>query len=163
MERKSQFLPTLLERLIDDEPRVEKERFDKFFFDSKKMRTIVQRDIAAIMNSTNIEDRLDSRRFKFVADSVLNYGIAAMVGNYANKHNWGTIEKAIRNALLRFEPRILAESLIVSPSIDSDHPSKNGLILFEIKGLILWKPHPIDLCINGAYDVETEKVDLKLV
>lgn len=163
MERKRQFLPTLLERLLDDEPRVETERFDRFFFDSKKMRAIVQKDIAEIMNSTNIEDRLDLKRFKLVANSVLNYGVGAMIGNYANQHNWGTIEKTIRNALLRFEPRILAESLIVSPSIDSDHPSRNGLILFEIKGLISWKPYPIDLCINGAYDVETEKVDLKII
>jgi len=163
MERKKQFLPTLLERLLDDEPRVETERFDKFFLDSKKMRAIVQKDIAAIMNSTNIEDRLDSKRFKLVADSVLNYGVAAMVGNYANQHNWGAIEKTIRNALLRFEPRILAESLIVSPSIDGEHPSRNGIILFEIKGLISWVPYPIDLCINGAYDVETEKVDLKMM
>ena len=161
MERREPYLPTLLERLLDDEPKKVTEHPDAFCFNARKLRSIIQNDIASLLNNTNIEDQLDEDRHKAVSDSVINYGIAALVGKYANYHNWNVIEKNLRNALLRFEPRILSESLLVRPLIDKDRPVKNGLVLFEIRGLIHWKPAPIDLCINGAYDVETAKVELK--
>lgn len=163
MEKKRQFLPTLLERLQDDEPKNHRERHDEFFFDSRKMRSIVQKDIATILNNTNIEDSLDEHRHKMVADSVVNYGVSALVGNYASQHKWHSIEKNIRNAILRFEPRIIPESLVVRSLLSENHPTKNGIIIFEIRGLIDWYPHPIDLCFHGRYDVETSYAELKSV
>ncbi|WP_455821152.1 type VI secretion system baseplate subunit TssE [Pseudomonas cerasi] len=161
MEKKRQFLPTLLERLQDDEPKNSIERYDEFFFDSRKMRSIVQKDIATMLNNTNIEDSLDEHRHNLVADSVANYGVSALVGSFANQHRWHSIEKNIRAAILRFEPRIIPESLIVRSLLSEDHPTKNGMILFEIRGLIDWDPHPIDLCFHGRYDIETSHAELK--
>ncbi|EXU76621.1 MULTISPECIES: type VI secretion system baseplate subunit TssE [Erwinia] len=163
MEKKLHYLPTLFERLLDDEPQKSQEAHDAFYFDARKMRAVVQNDIASLLNNTNIEDRLDEHRHKAVCGSVMNYGIAPFSGQYANHHNWNIIEKSIRNALLRFESRIIPESLLVRPLTDKDLLGKNGQVLFEIRGLIEWHPQPIDLCINGAYDVETAKVDLKSV
>ncbi|HDM8325877.1 TPA: type VI secretion system baseplate subunit TssE, partial [Yersinia enterocolitica] len=80
MEKKRQFLPTLLERLLDDEPKKLLEPHDKFFYDSRTMRKLVQRNIAEILNNANIDDRLDEQRHKWVAKSVLNYGISPLVG-----------------------------------------------------------------------------------
>ncbi|EPH6015285.1 TPA: GPW/gp25 family protein, partial [Yersinia enterocolitica] len=71
-------------------------------------------------------------------------------------HNWTTIERIIREAIIRFEPRIIAESLVVN----QQHNARNGIIQFEIRGLIEWDPYPIDLCIGGAYDVETDQAEL---
>jgi len=161
MEQKRQFLPTLLERLQDDEPKKSIERYDEFFFDSKKMRSIVQKDIATVLNNTNIEDSLDEYRHNQVADSVVNYGISALVGNYASQHRWSSIEKNIRTAILRFETRIIPETLMVRSLLSEEHPTKNGIIIFEIRGLIDWHPRPIDLCFHGRYDVETSHAELK--
>ncbi|MCS3608606.1 type VI secretion system baseplate subunit TssE [Erwinia rhapontici] len=161
MEKKRQFLPTLLERLQDDEPKKSNERFDEFFFDSRKMRSIVQKDIATMLNNTNIEDSLDEYRHNLVADSVVNYGVSALVGSFANQHRWHSIEKNIRTAILRFETRIIPESLMVRSLLTEEHPTKNGMILFEIRGLIDWHPHPIDLCFHGRYDVETSHTEIK--
>lgn len=161
MEKQQHFLPTLFERLLDNEPKKQQESFDAFYFDARTMRSVVQKDISYLLNNTNIEDRLDEHRHNAVCDSVINYGIAPFSGKYANHHNWNVIEKSIRKALLRFESRIIPESLLVRPLSDKDVLGKNGIVLFEIRGLIEWHPHPIDLCINGAYDIETAKVDLK--
>ncbi|CFV34422.1 type VI secretion system baseplate subunit TssE [Yersinia pseudotuberculosis] len=157
MEKKKQFLPALLERLLDDEPKKHIEPHDKFFYDSRTMRKLVQRNISEILNNANIEDRLDPQRHKWVATSVLNYGISPLVGLYAVPHNWATIERIIREPIIRFEPRIMAESLVVSQQLQA----RNGIIQFEIRGLIKWNPHPIDLCIEGAYDVETDNAELR--
>lgn len=163
MEKKRQFLPTLLERLQDDEPKKSVERYDEFFFDSRMMRSIIQKDIAAMLNNTNIEDRLDEHLHKMVADSVVNYGVSAMVGNHASQYKWHAIEKNIRTAILRFEPRIIPETLVVRSLLSEEHPTKNGVILFEIRGLIYWSPRPIDLCFQGHYDVETSHAALKVM
>lgn len=161
MEKKRQFLPTLLERLQDDEPKSMIERHDAFFFDSRKMRSIVQKDIATMLNNTNIEDSLDEYAHNLVADSVINYGVSALVGNFASEYKWYSIEKNIRTAILRFETRIIPETLIVRSLLSEDHPTKNGMILFEIRGMIDWSPHPIDLCFHGRYDIETSHAELK--
>ncbi|ARB86369.1 MULTISPECIES: type VI secretion system baseplate subunit TssE [Yersinia] len=157
MEKKRQFLPTLLERLLDDDPKKLLEPQDKFFYDSRTMRKLVQRNIAEILNNANIDDQLDEQRHKWVAKSVLNYGIAPLVGRYSTPYNWMTIERIIREAIIRFEPRIIAESLVVNKL----HNARNGIAQFEIRGLIAWNPHPIDLSIEGAYDFETSQAELR--
>ncbi|CNH98902.1 type VI secretion system baseplate subunit TssE [Yersinia pekkanenii] len=157
MEKKRQFLPALLERLLDDEPKKRLEPHDKFFYDSRTMRKLVQQNIGEILNNTNIDDRLDEQRHQWVAKSVLNYGIAPLVGRHATPHGWTTIERIIREAIIRFEPRVIAESLVVSQM----HNARKGIVQFEIGGLIMWDPYPINLCIEGAYDVETNQAELR--
>ncbi|CNF55850.1 type VI secretion system baseplate subunit TssE [Yersinia mollaretii] len=157
MEKKRQFLPALLERLLDDEPKKLLEPHDKFFYDSRMMRKLVQRNIGEILNNANIDDRLNEQRHKWVATSVLNFGIAPLVGRHSTPHNWNTIERVIREAIIRFEPRVMTESLVVS----QQHNARNGIVQFEIRGLIHWDPHPIDLCVEGAYDVETDQAELR--
>lgn len=160
MGHKIKYLPTLLDRLLDDEPKNQREPYDAFHFDSRTMRALVQRDLLAILNNANIEDRLDERRHAAVADSVMNYGVAPMTGGWSNSHSWARIEAAVRNAILRFEPRIIPQSLVVRPLHDKNNPSRYGVILFEIRALIFWDPHPIDLCFNAAFDAETQAMRL---
>ncbi len=161
MEKRRRWPPTLLERLLDEEPKKRQESYDAFFFTAGDLRAVVQKDIGCLLNNSNIEEQLDENRYPKVIESVINYGVSPLVGQYASHYNWMLIEKNIRNALLRFEPRIIPESLLVRPLTAKDPPGKNGRVLFEIRGLIDWQPAPVDLCINGAYDAETAKVDLK--
>lgn len=160
MGHKISYLPTLLDRLLDDEPKNLREPHDQFHFNSRTMRSIVQRDLLAILNSTNIEDGLDDHRHAAVAESVMNYGVAPVTGGWSHSHSWTRIESAVRRAILRFEPRIMPQSLVVRPQHDKNNPSRYGVILFEIRGLIYWEPHPIDLCVNAAYDAETQAMRL---
>lgn len=160
MDKKRPYLPTLLDRLLDDEPKKQLESYDACFVDAKTMRRLVQRDITAILNTTNIEDQLDEKRHVQVSGSVMNYGVAAITGSYGGADNTASMEKRIRSALLRFEPRLIPESLLVRLLTGKDEPSRGGLILFEIRALIYWDPRPIDLCVNGIYDRETEQIAL---
>ncbi|MFJ3458578.1 type VI secretion system baseplate subunit TssE [Scandinavium goeteborgense] len=160
MEQKRQYLPTLFERLMDDDPKSHGEPYDSFFFNSQAMRKIVRGDILAILNNSNIEQQIDADKYQRVCGSVLNYGVSPMVGEHADAHNWPQIEKAIRHAILRFEPRIIPDSLRVSPVLAKDAPSRHGVVVFEIRGLIFWEPYPLDLCFSGAYDTGMEKISL---
>jgi type VI secretion system protein ImpF len=34
-----------------------------------------------------------------------------------------------------------------------------NFMLFEIRGMIYWEPHPIDLSLKGNYDRECERIE----
>jgi len=159
--REGCYLPTLLERLQDDEPKSPHDRARPV--DVKTIRQLVQKDIADLINHTNIEDTLNEQRYKAVTESVLNYGIPALIGRHENRNNWQVIELAIRKAIIRFEPRIIPETLLVRSLQEKEQMTRHAVIAFEIRGLIDWQPHPVDLSMNGRYDMESEKMDLKLL
>lgn len=159
--REGRYLPTLLERLQDDEPKSSHDRARPV--DVKTIRQLVQKDIADLINHTNIEDTLNEQRYKAVTESVLNYGIPALIGRHENRNNWQVIEQAIRKAIIRFEPRIIPETLLVRSLQEKENMTRHAVIAFEIRGLIDWQPNPVNLCMNGRYDMESEKVDLKLL
>ncbi|WP_312242465.1 type VI secretion system baseplate subunit TssE [Pantoea sp.] len=163
METKRQFSPTLLDRLLDEQPKAQREVFDQFFINANQMRAIVLRDVLAILNTTNIEDRLEADRHYDVAGSVINYGVRAVTGTHPTQHDWRTTEKNFREAILRFEPRIIPESLRVALPDTQDRSFKNGMLLFEVYGLIYWDPYPIDLAAKFLHDRENDKVILKQI
>lgn len=126
------------------------------------MRNLIQRNILDILNTANIEDRLNKHRHREVASSVMNYGISPLVGGYSTPHNWTVIERMIRDALLRFEPRLIPESIMIALVGDQKSPVCNGVIQFEIRALVKWQPQPFDLCIDARYDSETDSASLTL-
>lgn len=152
--------PTLLERLQDEEPKSAHDRLKPV--DTKVMRSIVQKDITDLINHSNMEEKLHENRHAYVRDSVLNFGISALIGSQENRQNWSVIEQKIRKAILCFEPRIIPETLVIRSLQNSDTIARYAIINIEIRGLIYWHPRPIDLCMSGRYDFESEKVDLKL-
>lgn len=162
MKEKKPYLPCLLERLLDDEPRKREETWDKFHFDQRKMKTLILANISEILNNANIEPQLDEGIHREVACSVLNYGVSPQVGSYSNTHNWNRLEHLIREALIRFEPRLLADSIIVSLNGERRAPIKQGIISFTIHALVMWSPQPFDLCLGARYEVETENINLQL-
>ena len=160
MESKQQYLPTLLDRLLDDEPKKQQEAFDKTFFDGRTLRRLVQRDLMSVLNCTNIDRELIPGRHQHVARAVVNYGVAPLMGMPVSLNNWQAVEKNIRDAILRFEPRIIPESLIIRTLREPGQPQRGATLNFEIRGLIYWEPHPLDLCMNGSYDSERESIEL---
>lgn len=162
MKEKKPYLPCLLERLLDDEPRKREEIWDKFHFDQRKMKSLIMANISEILNNANIEPQLDACIHREVVSSVLNYGISSQVGSYSNTHNWNRLEHLIREALIRFEPRLLADSIIVSLNGERRSPVKQGIISFTIHALVNWSPHPFDLSLGARYEIETESISLQL-
>lgn len=92
-----------------------------------------------------------------IVASVINHGLAPLSGKYATPQSWVVMEQAIRDALLRFEPRILPESLVVRPKREL---TSGTTLRFEIAALLYWQPDPVELMINGSYDTQTEQTTL---
>jgi len=155
------YMPSLIDRLLDDAPGRRSERPDAYAPDSAGMRRIIQRDLNLLLNTTSLDDELDTARYPAVAASVINYGISALSGSYLTDRNWETVEKMIRTAIVRFEPRLLPESLRIR-LLNSKDPVRYNKLMFEIHGLMHWSPYPLEFRIQSAFDIEMNYITLDL-
>ena len=105
--------PSLLDRLTDDAPTVLTEPREARVLTKGQLRTAVLRDLAALMNAICLGAGDDLSAYPEVERSVLNYGMPAFAGETASTLDVHDLEEGIRSAILRFEPRVLPNSLLV--------------------------------------------------
>jgi len=82
-----------------------------------------------------------------------------MSGSYLADHNWMRMEAAIRTAIVRFEPRLVPESLMITP-LGANEGSRFNVLTFELRGLVNLSPYPLEFRVQSALDLETSKVTL---
>ncbi|RZJ08380.1 MAG: hypothetical protein EOP39_14020, partial [Rubrivivax sp.] len=92
---------------------------------------------------------------------VLNFGIPVMTGKQASSVNLTKLERDISNAIKRFEPRILADSLEVRAFEPEDVLGTHNVIEFEIKGRLWAQPVPLDVLYRTRLDLEAGIVNVR--
>jgi len=149
-------MPTLFDRLRDDNPGSQTERAGEISVSSKELLQIIQRDLNYLLNTINAGDLFKGNNFPEASASTLNYGIAPLAGSYLLEKNWRHIEQVIRKAIIMFEPRLIPESLNVISSFMKDPTLHHyNTLRFEIKGLVRTDPHPIEFLVQSSVDLET--------
>ncbi|HDR9469677.1 type VI secretion system baseplate subunit TssE [Burkholderia multivorans] len=155
----SHLMPTLLDRLRDDAPHRQTEAPEAYTATRKQMRDIVQRDLAYLLNTTSIEDRIDRARYPQAAASTVNFGVPPLAGTFIASRRWSDVETMIRRAIGDFEPRLIPESLVVSPRTDVDSAGEHRNVLaFEVRGLIHMDPYPLEFMVQSSLDLETSEI-----
>ncbi|MFM0068711.1 type VI secretion system baseplate subunit TssE [Paraburkholderia aspalathi] len=154
------YLPSLLDRLQDNAPDSRHEEASAYALDSEMMSHVVQRDLNLLLNTTNLYNELDTVRYPAVAASVVNYGVPPISGNYLSSQRWETIEKLIRTAIIRFEPRLIPESIDIRPA--EQNATRYNKLTFRIRGLMHWQPYPLEFQIQSTVDFEMNKVSPEL-
>lgn len=148
--------PSLLDRLTDDAPEERVEPAAKRVIDVNRLREITRRDLGWLLNTSNIESEHDLEARPNVARSVLNYGIPELAGSIATIGRAVEIRQAIRQAIERFEPRIIPETLDVD--MRQENVGSGAIISFDIRGELWAEPVPVDLYLRTALDVTTGEV-----
>ena len=100
--------PALLDRLTDDEPERQQEPRERRVMTKSRLRQAVLRDLAWLFNATRLEGTVDLSGLTEVRRSVINFGLPALAGRAASSMDVAALERAIRQAILDYEPRILA-------------------------------------------------------
>jgi type VI secretion system protein ImpF len=145
--------PALLDRLTDEEPDVKVESRDKRVISTRRLRECVLRDLAWLLNTTPLGQSEDLAGFPYAQDSVLDYGLTDLAGHTLSGINPGDLEKLIKHAIRRFEPRILAKSIKVRAVLPEDAEHRNALA-FEIEGELWGQPMPTQLYLKSEIDLE---------
>ena len=110
--------PALLDRLTDDEPDKKQEPREARVLSKSRMRQSVLRDLAWLFNATRLESSTDLAPAPYVRRSVLNFGLPAMSGKVASSLDVTDLTRAIREAILSFEPRILPSTLEINTLLE---------------------------------------------
>jgi len=149
--------PSLLDRLTDDAPESREESRDKRVLNLAQLRAGVLRDVAWLLNTVHLQASQDLSAVPHAAHSTINYGIPDLAGSSAAGRNAQALEKAVRQALLDFEPRILADSLKVTVQVQPNRMSHHAMI-FIIEGDLWAQPVPLSLYLKTEMDLETGSV-----
>ncbi|MDE1183232.1 GPW/gp25 family protein [Paraburkholderia sp.] len=105
-----------------------------------QLRDAVLRDLGWLMHCENLTSTDDLAAFPHVRRSVLNFGVGGLAGVRAVDADWRTIEADVREAILRFEPRVVADSIEVRCVVGREATSQRQNRSLEILGQ-LWPRH----------------------
>lgn len=145
--------PALLDRLTDDGTDADQQHS----LSRSQLRAAVLRDLSWLLNAVQpMPGQL--ALYPHVAHSVLNYGLAPISGQLASKIDIHHIERDLREALLRFEPRLLEQGLSVQAVETSGMLDSHNVIEFEIRGFLWAQPVPLELLLRTQLDLEAGQV-----
>jgi type VI secretion system protein ImpF len=152
--------PALLDRLIDDTPSEREEGEDRRVMSKAALRQAVLRDLGWLFNAVQPLSRAELSRYAHVGNSVLNYGLPALAGQAASTVDITVLERHIRQAIIDFEPRIVAASLTVKAVEADDVLATHNIVEFKIEGLLWAQPVPLEVLLRTKVDLELGKVDV---
>jgi len=151
---KERLQPALLDRLTDNEPDKQKESAEKSVLSVRRLRESVLRDLEWLLNCGNLGSLEDLDDYPLVAHSVVNYGMSDLTGVSASGIDTAAVEKALRQAIIDFEPRILRNSIKVRAIVSEGEMNRNAVV-FEIEGDLWAQPMPLRLFLRSELDLES--------
>ncbi|WP_293372426.1 type VI secretion system baseplate subunit TssE [Nevskia sp.] len=151
--------PSLLDRLTDDEPEVRDESRERRVISATRLRDCVTRDLAWLLNAVQIEATVGLDDFPEVRRSVINYGIPDLTGVALSRINVDRLSQSVREAILRFEPRLNAASLRVIVESNSNRMDRAALV-FRIESEMWAQPIPLNLYLKTEVDLETGRLNV---
>jgi type VI secretion system protein ImpF len=154
MNLRDRLQPALLDRLTDFAPQSKVEADDNRVMNKSQIRDAVLRDLSWLLNSVQPLNKNVATLFPQAADSVLNYGLPAMSGQLASRVDVSQLERTIKQAILRFEPRVMEDSLEVRALEASNVLDTHNVIEFEIRGFMWAQPVPLELLLRTQVDLE---------
>jgi type VI secretion system protein ImpF len=151
--------PALLDRLTDLEPDKETESRDKRVIDINRLRDIIRRDLSWLLNTNNLDTQIDPGLFPQATNSVLNYGVREVAGDFSTAERARQIHKSIQIAIERFEPRIREGTLDILERKTEE--ARRSTVVFDIVAEMWAQPFPIELYLRSEVDLTTGELRLE--
>jgi len=150
--------PALLDRLSDDEPDKKQEPLENRVLSKRRLRQSVLRDLAWLFNATRLEQGAEFSGAPYVRGSVVNFGLPALSGKGVSSLDATDLTRAIREAILNFEPRILPGTLRVTTMLEPGQLDHHNVVGVQIHGELWAQPVPLEFLVRTEFDLETGKV-----
>jgi type VI secretion system protein ImpF len=152
--RHDRLQPSLLDRLTDNSPESKRDSFDQQALSMQQLRQAVMRDLAWLLNTTNLEATDDLTGHTRAQASTLNYGVPSFTGLTASSDRQTSLEHGIAAAIRQFEPRIKPNTLRVRLREESSGDALPAMV-FEIQGELWAQPVPQQLFLETSIDIAT--------
>jgi type VI secretion system protein ImpF len=149
--------PSLLERLTDHEPERRREPAEAERVDDAQLRQLVRRDLAWLLNTTQLSAGFELSDFPEVSRSVLNYGVPDLTGRTLSSVQSEQLARQISHGLSCFEPRLVRETIEVQVS-RAVNGSGRPTLFIEISAVLRTEPLPVSMRMRAEVDVESGRV-----
>lgn len=149
----------MLDRLTDLEPENKKENHDARVINLRRLRDIIRRDLAWLLNCNNLDTVIDEDEHPQVRKSVLNYGVREVSGDFSTEIRAAEIRKSIHRAITLFEPRIKEGTLEVLERKNKD--GSQTVVEFDIRADMWAQPLPMELYLRSQVDLTTGQLQLE--
>jgi len=143
--------PSLLDRLVDEEPGRATEARENRAASLQKLRENVLRDLNWLFNAT--QSSIDLDYDPVLVGSVINYGMPPLAGRPASQYDMTELSRTLREVILRFEPRIIAHTLKVSA--ERAKGDSHNVLGFRIEGQLWSQPIPLEIFMRTEIDLES--------
>lgn len=147
--------PSLLDRLTDDAPTRRGESHDARTLTQSQLRASVLRNLSCLFNAVRLDDGIALEAYPQVRRSVLNYGLPPLAGRVASGLKLRELERELRQAILHFEPRLIADTVQVTAIADGKDINHHNTVTFRIDAHLWAQPAPVELCLHTALDLES--------
>jgi type VI secretion system protein ImpF len=105
--RQTSTTPSILDRLLDDDPRVPADAAGSGYFDLARFKQAVARDLEALLNSRCVDLNEDIERYPHARRSVINFGIIDLSSlSLLDPDDRALLRDKIRITIERHEPRL---------------------------------------------------------
>lgn len=151
--------PSLLDRLTDLEPDKATEARSSRVIDINRLREIVRRDLSWLLNTNNLDTVIDENAYPNVRNSVVNYGVREVSGDFSTEQRADLIRRSILAAIRRYEPRINRSTLDVT--LRKNDSRQGAVVSFDIVADMWAEPYPLELYLRSDIDVTTGEVHLE--
>ncbi|NII54099.1 type VI secretion system baseplate subunit TssE [Lutibacter sp. SG786] len=147
--------PSLLDRLRDDAPHVAQESRDERVITASRLREYITRDLGWLFNTIR-PAWLAGGVPRHVEDAVVAYGIPDIAGVVVHGLDIDAFRQGLRAAIVRFEPRLDADSLRVEVDVDTSRMDSLTMS-FRIESTMWAQPIPINLYLKTEVDLQTAR------
>jgi type VI secretion system protein ImpF len=151
--------PSLLDRLTDNERDKSDESREQRVLSPRRLKACVIRDLEWLLNACDLASVVDLTPYPQVADSVLNFGLPDLAGRNVSGLNVLDLERALRDAIVAFEPRLLRRSLVIRAVLDEAEMDRNA-VRFDIEGALWGVPTPQQLYLKTRVDLESGDIEV---
>jgi len=148
------FTPSLLDRLTDEQPQYKRETSQGWSMSMHRYREAVLRDLRWLFNSARQTESHPMYQYSEIPTSVLNYGMRDFTGLSAGTVSRDAIEREVAEAIRRYEPRILPETLSVV-LVSTTEDLEQGRLVLELHGQLWASPLPEHLQVKTEFQLES--------
>jgi type VI secretion system protein ImpF len=157
MENIKALNPSLLDRLLDDDPGVQQEPPITPQQSLRNLHQAVRRDLEALLN-TRRRCATFPAQLKELDKSLVNYGIPDFTGaNLSSPESRAEFVRVIESVIRRYEPRFKS---VRATLLDNVEPLDRTL-RFRIDVVVYAEPAPENLIFDSALEPVTCNVELK--
>jgi len=114
-----------------------------------------------MFNATAFGIGLDDKRYPHAARSVLNYGLPMLSGQFTSSVQRVSMEQALKNAIVLFEPRILPRTLEVELVMEGSALDSHNRIGLQIRGMLWAQPVPLEFLMRSRIDLEEGRIEIE--